>query len=280
MGFDVTLPAPRPVRSRALHERGQDLRRRGGHLVTVSPTSTLRTPARTSCTRNWGALRTGRWDDERPFREAHRHFIVDEARGEDGRRLLSHCLPLRRNVKATDGVVSSREPRVDEAENRLERKGDHDAPAPRRGRGAGRRAMSSNKTVVLAPGGLDTSLHPVAPREGPRRRRPLRRHRRRRSGAREIGRRSSPSAKDHAVKTAPRRCSGRSWCRSSRAARSTRTKIAAGVGPLRHRRAPSPWRRSSGRLMARLHRHGQRSGALTAVRGSATTKLRARPQIR
>ena len=52
---------------------------------------------------------------------AYTHFIVDEAKmalTNDG--VFSHCLPLRRNVKATDGVMDS--PRciaIDEAENRL-----------------------------------------------------------------------------------------------------------------------------------------------------------------
>jgi N-acetylornithine carbamoyltransferase len=72
--------------------------------------------------KSWGAIPYfGRWDEEKPIRDAHRHFIVDEAKmALTGGALFSHCLPLRRNVKATDAVIDS--PAciaIDEAENRL-----------------------------------------------------------------------------------------------------------------------------------------------------------------
>lgn len=72
--------------------------------------------------KSWGALPFfGKWDEERPIREASKHFIVD---GEKMRKtngaVFSHCLPLRRNVKATDEVVSAPYSLViEEAENRL-----------------------------------------------------------------------------------------------------------------------------------------------------------------
>ena len=72
--------------------------------------------------KSWGALPYfGRWDEEKPIRDRHKHFIVDErkmALTADG--LFSHCLPVRRNVKVTDAVIDS--PRslvIEEAENRL-----------------------------------------------------------------------------------------------------------------------------------------------------------------
>ncbi|MFZ1837488.1 MAG: acetylornithine carbamoyltransferase, partial [Dokdonella sp.] len=60
-------------------------------------------------------------DQEKPMRDAHRHFIVDEAKMALTRKgLFSHCLPLRRNVKATDAVMDSASCiAIDEAENRL-----------------------------------------------------------------------------------------------------------------------------------------------------------------
>ena len=55
------------------------------------------------------------------MREASRHFIVDEAKMALTRNgVFSHCLPLRRNIKATDAVMDS--PAciaIEEAENRL-----------------------------------------------------------------------------------------------------------------------------------------------------------------
>src|SRR5207253_1062138 len=72
--------------------------------------------------KSWGALPYfGRWPDEKPIRDRFKHFIVDEAKmalTNNGQ--FSHCLPLRRNIKATDAVMDA--PycfAIDEAENRL-----------------------------------------------------------------------------------------------------------------------------------------------------------------
>jgi N-acetylornithine carbamoyltransferase len=72
--------------------------------------------------KSWGALPYfGRWNQEQPIREAHKHFMVDTAKmALTDHAVFSHCLPLRRNVKATDAVMDS--PAciaIDEAENRL-----------------------------------------------------------------------------------------------------------------------------------------------------------------
>jgi N-acetylornithine carbamoyltransferase len=72
--------------------------------------------------KSWGALPFyGHPEDEWELRKNYRHFIVDEekmAMTNDG--LFSHCLPLRRNVKATDGVMDADYcVAIDEAENRL-----------------------------------------------------------------------------------------------------------------------------------------------------------------
>ncbi len=72
--------------------------------------------------KSWGALPYfGRWDDEKPVRDQFKHFIVDEDKmaKTDGA-LVSHCLPMRRNVIMSDGVFDS--PACiayEEAENRL-----------------------------------------------------------------------------------------------------------------------------------------------------------------
>lgn len=72
--------------------------------------------------KSWGALPYfGRWDEETEMRQANRHFIVDEAKmALTNKALFSHCLPLRRNVKATDAVMDAGYcVAIDEAENRL-----------------------------------------------------------------------------------------------------------------------------------------------------------------
>ena len=72
--------------------------------------------------KGWGAWPDfGDWEKEKPIRDQYKHFIVDEAKmALTNNGVFSHCLPLRRNVKATDGVMDS--PNciaIHEAANRL-----------------------------------------------------------------------------------------------------------------------------------------------------------------
>ena len=72
--------------------------------------------------KSWGALPYfGNWAPEKPIRDQFKHFMVDEAKmALTNNGVFSHCLPLRRNVKASDAVMDS--PNciaIDEAENRL-----------------------------------------------------------------------------------------------------------------------------------------------------------------
>ncbi len=124
-GMNVTLLCPTP--DYILDRCYMDLARRnveenGGSLtISHDPESAYR-GAEVVYAKSWGAIPYfGRWADEKPIRDAYRHFIVDERKMAltDGA-LFSHCLPLRRNVKATDGVMdSSACIAIDEAENRL-----------------------------------------------------------------------------------------------------------------------------------------------------------------
>jgi N-acetylornithine carbamoyltransferase len=72
--------------------------------------------------KSWGALPYfGNWEAEKPVRDRYRHFIIDEDKmaKTDGA-LVSHCLPMRRNVIMTDGVFDSPSCiAYEEAENRL-----------------------------------------------------------------------------------------------------------------------------------------------------------------
>jgi len=72
--------------------------------------------------KSWGALPLyGRPDEEAQRREPFRHFMVDAAKMAltDNAR-FSHCLPLRRNIKASDEVMDADYcVALDEAENRL-----------------------------------------------------------------------------------------------------------------------------------------------------------------
>ncbi len=72
--------------------------------------------------KSWGALPYyGKPEEEWELRKNYRHFIVDEEKmALTSNGLFSHCLPLRRNIKATDGVMDADYcVAIDEAENRL-----------------------------------------------------------------------------------------------------------------------------------------------------------------
>jgi N-acetylornithine carbamoyltransferase len=125
MGMDVTLLCPTP--DYVLDERYMDWARAnvaesGGSLRVGHDIEEAYAGAHVVYAKSWGALPFfGRWEQEKPIRDAHRHFIVDEAKmALTDRGVFSHCLPLRRGVKATDGVMDS--PAciaIEEAENRL-----------------------------------------------------------------------------------------------------------------------------------------------------------------
>jgi len=72
--------------------------------------------------KSWGALPFfGDWAPEKDIRDRFRHFIVDEEKmAKTDNALVSHCLPMRRNVKITDAVFDSENCiAYEEAENRL-----------------------------------------------------------------------------------------------------------------------------------------------------------------
>lgn len=72
--------------------------------------------------KSWGPLtHYGDPQAARGCSAQYRHFIVDERKmSKTNDALFSHCLPLRRNVKATDAVMDAEYcVAIDEAENRL-----------------------------------------------------------------------------------------------------------------------------------------------------------------
>jgi N-acetylornithine carbamoyltransferase len=125
LGFDVTLlcPTPEYVLDERYMSAGAALAKENGRRITVThDIDAAYKGADVVYAKSWGALPYfGNWEPEKPIRDAHRHFIVDSAKMQKTRgAMFSHCLPLRRNVKATDDVVDSPASAViDEAENRL-----------------------------------------------------------------------------------------------------------------------------------------------------------------
>ena len=124
-GMDVTLLCPTEdylLDSRYLEIGRDNAAANGGTLQISHDIASAYSGADIVYAKSWGALPYfGNWELEQPLRERFRHFIVDEAKmALSNNGVFSHCLPMRRNVKATDAVMDS--PTciaIDEAENRL-----------------------------------------------------------------------------------------------------------------------------------------------------------------
>lgn len=125
LGMNVTLLCPTPeyvLDERYMGWAADNVAESGGSLEVSHDIDSAYDGADVVYAKSWGALPYfGRWEDEKPIRDQYKHFIVDERKmGLTNNGLFSHCLPLRRNIKATDAVMDSRNCfAIDEAENRL-----------------------------------------------------------------------------------------------------------------------------------------------------------------
>ena len=125
MGMDVTLLCPNDqylLDERYMGWAERNARESGGSVQVSHDIASAYAGADVVYAKSWGALPYfGQWQGEIPMREQNRHFIVDEAKmALTNNGVFSHCLPLRRNVKASDAVMDS--PNciaINEAENRL-----------------------------------------------------------------------------------------------------------------------------------------------------------------
>jgi N-acetylornithine carbamoyltransferase len=125
MGMDVTLLCPTPdyiLDQRYMHWAAQNVAENGGSVQVSHDIDSAYAGADVVYAKSWGALPFfGNWAPEKPIRDQYKHFIVDERKmALTNHAVFSHCLPLRRNIKATDAVMDA--PyciAVDEAENRL-----------------------------------------------------------------------------------------------------------------------------------------------------------------
>ena len=125
MGMDVTLLCPTPdyiLDARYMDWAAKNVAESGGSLAVSHDIDSAYAGADVVYAKSWGALPFfGNWEPEKPIRDQYKHFIVDERKmALTNNGVFSHCLPLRRNVKATDAVMDA--PyciAVNEAENRL-----------------------------------------------------------------------------------------------------------------------------------------------------------------
>lgn len=124
-GFDVTLLCPTPdyvLDERYMEQARKDCAANGRRLTVTHDIDEAYAGAEVIYAKSWGAIPYfGNWEAEKEIRDRFRHFIVDEAKMAKTRdALVSHCLPMRRNVKMTDAVFDSPASiAYEEAENRL-----------------------------------------------------------------------------------------------------------------------------------------------------------------
>lgn len=125
MGLDVTLLCPNP--DYILDPQFMDIGRSnaaesGGSLKVSHDIEASYRGADVIYAKSWGALPFfGQWANEKRVRDQSRHFMVDtDKMALTNHAIFSHCLPLRRNIKATDAVMDAEYCKaIDEAENRL-----------------------------------------------------------------------------------------------------------------------------------------------------------------
>ncbi|HSM69870.1 MAG TPA: N-acetylornithine carbamoyltransferase [Xanthomonadales bacterium] len=124
-GMDVTLLCPEPayvLDQQFMDQASENAAASGGSLTVSHDIEAAYTGADVVYAKSWGALpHYGRPEEDWALRKQYRHFMVDERKMQlTNQALFSHCLPLRRNVKATDGVMDAEYcVALDEAENRL-----------------------------------------------------------------------------------------------------------------------------------------------------------------
>ncbi len=124
-GMDVTLLCPNEqylLDERYMNHATNNAQETGGSFTVSHDIDIAYSNADVVYAKSWGAIPYfGNWDDEKPIRDRYKHFIVDEAKmARTNNAAFSHCLPARRNVKATDGVMDSPNSLIiEEAENRL-----------------------------------------------------------------------------------------------------------------------------------------------------------------
>ncbi len=124
-GMDVTLLCPDErylLDPRYMGIAESNAEAAGGSFGVTHDIEAAYTDADVVYAKSWGALPFfGNWEAEKEVRDANKHFIVDEQKMSMTRdAAFSHCLPARRNLKATDAVMDSPNSLIiREAENRL-----------------------------------------------------------------------------------------------------------------------------------------------------------------
>jgi N-acetylornithine carbamoyltransferase len=124
MGWDVTLLHPEGIGldPEVVLKAGEHTKKCGGTFVETDDRTAAFTGADVVYAKSWGSIEAyGNPEKEKAKKEKLSGWTVDKAamlKTNDA--IFTHCLPIRRNVEATDDVLDSSSCRViDEAENRM-----------------------------------------------------------------------------------------------------------------------------------------------------------------
>jgi N-acetylornithine carbamoyltransferase len=124
-GFDVDVLVPDEVYKldeRFVSAAEKDAEANGRRLRFTTDVEGAYKGAHVVYAKSWGALPFfGRWESEAPYRALGADFMIDPAKmAMTDSAAVSHCLPMRRNVKIADAVADSDAfLAIEEAENRL-----------------------------------------------------------------------------------------------------------------------------------------------------------------
>ncbi len=124
-GMDVTLLCPTDdyiLDKRYMAIASKDAEANGRSVTITHDPGAAYEGADIVYAKSWGALPYfGKWEAEKPIRDRYKDFIVDEDKmAMTDNAVVSHCLPMRRNLIMTDGVFDGPDCfAYDEAENRL-----------------------------------------------------------------------------------------------------------------------------------------------------------------
>jgi N-acetylornithine carbamoyltransferase len=124
MGLDLTIACPPEydLGDEAMAEIEAGAKARGGRVRISRDQRDACKGARIICAKSWGAKQFyGRGEDDIELRQRYKNWRIDEeAMSSTDNGWFMHCLPVRRNVVVTDGVLDGpRNAAIDEAENRL-----------------------------------------------------------------------------------------------------------------------------------------------------------------
>jgi N-acetylornithine carbamoyltransferase len=111
MGCDVTLAFPDgwDLDSEVMAVAAARADEAGGTLSISHDMAEAAQDADIICAKSWGAISSyGNWEPEKEARAGLKHWIVgEEIMARTNNAVFMHCLPVRRNVEVTDGVLDS-----------------------------------------------------------------------------------------------------------------------------------------------------------------------------